>query len=135
MINCWQKIWKLGCRSITLDAKKSLFEKKMIKHIIGSHILIDNLEDVFRFCDNSGCPIGIAQGLGRCKTTFKRTSSDCEYRVKLSLKGAEKSTKTSPCTNRHVICSLSNVNVSSYNMLRHMKKTKTYLIRTNFRAY
>ena len=111
------KVNKIKCKL----CEKQLLDKKMRKHI-GSHILIDSLEDVCGFCGMSGCSIGIVQGSGRGKTASKIISSDCEYRVKLSLKAAEKSTKSSPCTNRPVTCSLCNVTEWSYNMLGHMKK-------------
>ena len=98
------KVNKIKCKL----CEKQLLDKKMRKHI-GSHILIDSLEDVCGFCGMSGCSIGIVQGSGRGKTASKIISSDCEYRVKLSLKAAEKSTKSSPCTNRPVTCNLCNV--------------------------
>ena len=70
----------------------------------------------------SGCSIDIIHGSGRGKTTSKIISSNCEYKVKFSLKAAEKSSKSSPCTNRPVNCHLCKVVKWSYNMLGHMRK-------------
>ena len=92
----------------------------MRKHI-GSHILIENLKSVCGFCGMSGCSIEIVQGSGRGKTSSRIVASNCEYKVKFSLKAAEKSTKTGPCTNRPVICKLCSAIEWSYNMLNHME--------------
>ena len=44
----------------------------------------------------SGCSIDIMQGSGRGKTESKMISSDCEYKIKLSLKAAEKKHEIKP---------------------------------------
>ena len=75
--------------------EKQLLTKNMTKHI-GFHILNDSLEDVCGFCGMSGCSIDIIHGSGRGKTSSKIISSNCEYKVKFSLKAAEQSTKSSP---------------------------------------
>ena len=63
-------------------------------------------------------------GSGCGKTASQVVSSNCDYKVKFSLKSAEKFTKSSPCTNRPVICSLCKTKTVnwSYNMYLHMKE-------------
>ena len=101
---------------------KKVKEKNMRKHVAGSHIIKEKLENVCGFCGLSGCYIGIEVGSGRGKTATRVVSSHCEYRKKFSLKSAEKCTKSSPCTNRPVTCPLCNTVHWSYNMVFHMKE-------------
>ena len=84
--------------------EKQLLIKNIRKHI-GFHILNDSLEDVCGFCGMSGCSIDIIHDSGRGTTASKIISSNCEYKIKFSLKKAEKSSKSSQCTNRPVNCS------------------------------
>ena len=55
------------------------------------------------------------------KTASKIISSNCDYKVKFSLEAAEKSTKSSPCTNRPVSCPVCNMILWSCNMYDHYK--------------
>ena len=58
------------------------------------------------FCGLSGCSIGIMGGSGRGKTANQVVSSNCDYKVKFSLKSVEKHTKYMPSSNRPMTCSL-----------------------------
>ena len=112
-----EMIDKIKCKL----CEKQLLIKNMRKHI-GFHILNDSLEYVYGFCGMSGCSIDIIHGSGRGKTACKIISSNCEYKDKFSLKAAEKSSKSSPCTNRPLNCRLCKVVKWSYSMLGHMRK-------------
>ena len=80
---------------------KTLSSKTTRRHV-GMHILSDNLSNVCGFCGLPGCLIGIACGSG----CGKIISSNCDYKVKFSLKAATWTTKTSPCANQPVSCQI-----------------------------
>ena len=79
-----EMIDKIECKL----CEKQLLIENMRKHI-GFHILNDSLEDVCGFCGMSGCSIDIIHGSGRGKKASKIISSNCQYKVKFSLKAAE----------------------------------------------
>ena len=58
---------------------------------------------------------------GKGKTASLAAESNCPYKVKFSLKAAEKCTKSSPCTNRPVKCNFCNAIVWLYHLIEHHK--------------
>ena len=92
----------------------------MRKHI-GVHIVKDDLGMVCGFCGIDGCSIALARGSGRGKTATLVPSANCEYLCKFNIKSAEKSTKSGPCTNRPVTCSVCKTVQWSYNLPHHYR--------------
>ena len=95
--------------------------KQMRKHV-GVHILKDGLRNSCGFCGLVGCTIDLVNGSGRGKTTTLTAGGNCRYRVKFSLKSAEKSTKSGPCTNRPISCKICKSIYWSYNLAQHFKE-------------
>ena len=81
-----------------------LYPKKLMRRHVGGHILQDDLDIVCGFCGLKDCSIELERGSGRGKTATMVPGSNCEYVSKFSLKSAEKSTKSGPCTNRPILC-------------------------------
>jgi hypothetical protein len=98
-----------------------LFAKKLMRRHIGKHILEDNLGLVCGFCGLNDCSIALEVGSGRGKTATLVPGSNCEYASKFSLKSAEKSTRTGPCTNRPITCNLCKTIQWTYNMPGHYR--------------
>ena len=92
--------------------------KVMRKHV-GVHIIKSDLGLVCGFCGLEGCSIDLVRGSGRGKTATMIPGSNCEYVCKFDLKSAEKSTKSGPCTNRPVVCSICSTIHWSYNLPIH----------------
>ena len=66
-------------------------------------------------------PITLEVGSGRGKTATSVPGSNCEYASKFSLKSAEKSTSTGPCTNRPIACNLCKTIQRTYNKPGHYR--------------
>lgn len=98
--------------------------KSMRKHV-GKHVLSENLDMVCGFCGLKSCSIELVRGSGRGKTATLIPGSNCEYITKFSLKSAEKTTKSGPCTNRPIVCEQCNTVQWSYNMPSHYKLKHT----------
>ena len=94
--------------------EEGIFVKGMRKHV-GTHILQLDLGLVCGFCGIDGCSIDFVRGSGKGKTAALVPGSNCEYLGKFSLKSAEKSTKSGPCKNRPVACSVYNTVQWTYN--------------------
>ena len=96
----------------------------MRKHV-SKHVLSENLDMVCGFCGLKSCSIELVRGSGRGKTATLIPGSNCEYITKFSLKSAEKTTKSGPCTNRPIVCEQCNTVQWSYNMPSHYKLKHT----------
>jgi len=107
---------KIPCRI----CGEGLSIKAMRKHV-GVHIIKSDLGLVCGFCGIEGCSIDLVRGSGRGKTATMIPGSNCEYLCKFSLKSAEKSTKSGPCTNRPVVCSICSTVQWSYNLPIHFR--------------
>ena len=97
---------------------KEVDMKQMRLHV-GKHILENNLSNVCGFCGTQGYSIGFKKSSGRVVTATLSAQANCTYISKFSLKAAEKTTKSSPCTNRPVSCPVCNTVVWSYMMGPH----------------
>ena len=53
------------------------------------------------------------------KSATQAPKSNCTYASKFSLKPGEKSTSSTPCTNRPIVCTICNTVVWSYMMTSH----------------
>ena len=93
--------------------------KKMMRKHIGHHIIKDNLGMVCGFCGMTCCSIALVTGSGRGKTATLIPGGNCDYRTKFSIKSAEKSTKSGPCTNRPITCKVCKTVQWSYNIPQH----------------
>lgn len=96
-------------------------EKKAMRKHVGKHI-IKELGIVCGYCGLASCSIALVRGSGRGKTMTMIPGSNCAYQVKFSLKSAEKSTKSSPCTNRPITCEHCKTVQWSYNLPKHCKE-------------
>ena len=92
--------------------------KKMRLHV-GKHILEGNLVNVCGFCGSDGCSINLVKSSGRGNSSTLGPQSNCVYFSKFSLKSAETSTKSSPCTNRPFACPVCETVVWTYMMSYH----------------
>ena len=105
---------KIPCRICGEGVSK----KGMRKHV-GVHIIESNLGMVCGFYGVEGCSIDLVRGSGRGKTATLVPGGNCEYLCKFNIKCAEKSTKSGPCTNRPVNCSVCKTVQWSYNLSNH----------------
>ena len=94
-------------------------ELKLMRLHVGKHILQENLINVCGFCGTQGCSIELTKSSGRGKSATQAPKSNCPHASKFSLKPAEKSTSSSPCTNRPVVCIICHTVVWSYMMASH----------------
>ena len=88
---------------------------------IGKHFIWKDITENGRlcgFCGGLGCSIDLAVSSGK---GFFKALSDCKYNFAFSLKAASKISKTSPCTNRPIECSICKRVYWSYNMMCHYK--------------
>jgi hypothetical protein len=100
--------------------------KKNIVHHIAKHILSEQTaksSSVCGYCGShtSGCTVTLNKGTGKSSNP----ESSCPNFFKFNYKSAEKSTLTSPCTNRPVICSLFSFckkHVWTYNLVWHYRE-------------
>ena len=92
---------------------------KFMRCHVGYHIINEDVQNVCGFCGLQSCSIGLKKSTGRGKTAIAAAESNCTYMSKFSLKSAEKSTKTGPCTNRPVPCSVCKVITWSYSLPSH----------------
>ena len=97
-------------------------EKKAMRKHVGIHIIKDGLGIVCGYCGLASCSIDLVRGSGRGKTMTMIPGSNCTYQVKFSLKSAEMSTKSSPCTNRPITCEHCKTVQWSYNLPKHCKE-------------
>ena len=107
---------KIPCRICGVGMSK----KAMRKHV-GVHIIKSDLAMVCGFCGTEGCSIDLVRGSGRGKTATLVPGGNCEYLQKFNIKCAEKSTKSGPCTNRPVTCSVCKTVQWSYNLPVHYR--------------
>ena len=78
-------------------------------------------------CGLAECSIELKKSSGRGKIAIAAAESNCLYKSKFSLKAAEKSTKTGPCTNRPITSSIYKVITWSYSIaLHYMSKHPDY---------
>ena len=80
--------------------------KQMRKHVVGVHILKEKIMNACGFCGMRGCDIKLKVASGRGKTATIASASNCEYEKRFSMKSAESSTKSGPCTNRPIECKI-----------------------------
>ena len=92
--------------------------KQMRKHV-GVHILKDGLRNLCGFFGLVGCTIDLVTGSERRKTTTLTAGGNYRYTVKFSLKSAEKSTKSGPCTNRPIRSNICKSIYWSYNLAQY----------------
>ena len=117
---------KIPCRI----CGEEISNKGMRKHV-GIHIIKGDLGLVCAFCGIEGCSVELVKS-GRGKTATLIPGSNCEYFSKFSIKSSEKSTKSGPCTNRPVSCSVCKTVQWSYNLSAHFRiKHRDYPIPTN----
>ena len=98
-----------------------MLPKKLMRRHVGVHILQEDLGLVCGFCGLKDCSIELERGSGRGKTATMVPGSNCGYISKFSLKSAEKSTKSGPCTNRPVTCEQCKTVQWSYNLPNHFR--------------
>ena len=97
-------------------------EMKQMRRHVGKHILEDGLENVCGFCGTQGCSLELVKSSGLGTSATLSSKSNCTHFSKFSLKAAEKSTKSSPCTNRPISCTVCHVVVWSYSLSGHYKQ-------------
>jgi hypothetical protein len=104
---------------------KSIVRKSIIQHV-AKHILAGQTlasGHVCGYCGSSstGCTITLNKGTGK----NLNPESSCPNFFKFNYKAAEKSTNTSPCTNRPILCQLFSIckkHVWTYNLSLHYKE-------------
>ena len=111
--------------TITCRICGNQLEQKLMRKHVGEHIIRDKMGIVCGFCGLDGCSVDLVRGSGRGKNTTLVPGGNCEYLHKFSIKSAEKSTKSGPCTNRPVACEVCKVIVWSYNLPEHYRKKHT----------
>ena len=105
---------KVACKVCSKEVEL----KKMRLHV-GKHILGGNLVNVCGFCGSDGCSINLVKSSGRGNSSTLGPQSNYVYFSKFSLKSAETSTKSSPCTNRPFACPVCETVVWTYMMSYH----------------
>ncbi|KAG8701486.1 hypothetical protein FRC09_005338 [Ceratobasidium sp. 395] len=114
------------CRS-TIPIKQ-LMRTHVAKHIMAKRL---GMKDPLISVVIGDMPCGFCGRTATCKTTMGRGRSvntiisDCPFADKFSYKPAQKSTRTSPCTNRPILCEYAGcpkfTYVWSYNMRQHIR--------------
>ncbi|KAG9090060.1 hypothetical protein FS749_000841 [Ceratobasidium sp. UAMH 11750] len=106
--------------------------KQSMRTHVGKHILAKQLglADPLRSIPIGGVPCGFCGRGGTCLTTMGKGWSantvvpDCPFFDKFSYRPAAKSTRTSPCTNRPILCEYASCPkrtfIWSYNMRAHI---------------
>ena len=85
---------------------------------IAYHIVVGDLinnVNTCGYCGGNDCNIELKKTSGE----FSKPFSNCKYHVNFSLKPAERSTRSKPCTNRPIKCELCDVTMWSYNIEPH----------------
>ena len=102
---------------------KNVEKAKMRSHI-GKHILKGGLKGatICGYWGLSSCIIGLTQGSSKGNTPRYKATSNCDYSHPFNLKSAENVTKTGPCCNRPVVCSIRvcSVVIWCYNIEEHV---------------
>ena len=112
--------WDYVGDEIPCRLRAQMLPKKLMRRHVGVHILQEDLGVVCGFCSMKDYSIELERGSGRGKTATLVPGSNCEY-SKFSLKSAEKSTKSGPCTNRPVLCDQCKTVQWSYNLPFHFR--------------
>lgn len=102
---------------------KMVDRKKMRLHI-GIHMILKSIPinpTTCGFCGTMGCSLSLETNIPG-KNAPNCPLSNCTFFTKFSLKSAEKSTKTSPCTNRPVKCEVCKLVYWSYNIQIHYER-------------
>ena len=107
---------KIPCRLCA-----QMLPKKLMRGHVGVHILQEDLGVVCGFCGIKDCSIELERGSGRGKTETLVAGNNCEDLSNFSMKSAEKSTKSGPCTNRPVLCDQCKTVQWSYNLTIHFR--------------
>lgn len=123
------KVWdtniqKLPCVCNLTNGKKCNHEvkpDKMRQHV-GLHILLGEIDlnlMTCGFCGLNGCRTKLIITSGRGKSATWGPHSDCKYFKAFALKPSASFSKSSPCTNRPVNCTICDETYWSYNIYIH----------------